>query len=314
MQLEKISTTRDETINMYEELFSKKTLENEIPESSSSTSPEKEIEKTEESVPNTKMTEKVSNEDLSNSLLNKIKNKIKVNSKKINVKYLVMGLLVGIITNMSVYHYQSITLQNNSQKLATGLVYNLSENNDLQQIASNIYLGMKENGWEPTIKMSNANAFVFELDKGGEFTITKSTDVISTKFHVSVNNFSQEMITALRIQLEPHKIGGTKNYINNKTYNSKTGTISFDIEKINSPNLDIPIMIPNVNSMPIYPPLNAIPELPPLPTPQYYNNKSIDPQIINIPISKELDSKMVKLIKKDYDNKLENKNNENKSK
>lgn len=291
MQLEKFSSQKDETINMYEELFSKKPLENESKESDSQESDK--IKKIEEnSLKNEVNDENI--EQLPTSILKKIQNKIKINAKNMNVKYLVIGLLLGIITNMSVYHYQSTALNYNSQKLATGLLYNLSENNDLQQIASNIYLGMKENGWEPTIKMSNANAFIFELDKGGEFTITKSTDMISTRFRVSVDNFSQEMLSALQIQLEPHKIGGTKNYISNKVYNSKAGTISFDIEKINYSNLDA--LYPPLNSPKINLELPALPSLPPLnQLPQLLNPPLVDSKIINIPISKELDNTIMKI-------------------
>lgn len=276
MQLEKDTGKSEEPLNIYEELFSKKNVEQPIEENlEKETSPEVQGVKpiVQEIAP--------SFTDKKQTFLDKIKEK----SIKMNMKYLVTGLLVGIIANISIYHYQTMELQNNSQKLVTGLLYNLSENNNLEQIASNIYLGMKENGWEPTVKMSNGNIFVFELDKGAEFTITKSEDLISTKFHVQVSNFSNAMVKALLIQLEPSKIGGTKNFINNKKFDPKTNTISFDLDKIGAG------MLPNFNN-PIY--------LPPLPTPVIPNAMpapkvpALDPQIISIPVSPDLDKSINK--------------------
>lgn len=299
MQLEKELNQKDESINLYEELFSKKTLEVEqTPENSS---------------PENLTKEEVIKPEITESFLFEKKKsffeKFNFTSTNVNMKHIVIGLLIGIITNISIYHYQTIALQGNSQKLATGLIYNLSDSNDLQQIATNIYLGMKENGWEPTVKLSNANSFVFELDKGGEFTITKNVDLISTKFHVSVSNFSNEMIAALKVQLEPNKIGGTKNFITNKEYDSKTKSISFDIEKIGAGSMDMnmPLYIPNLS--------NVVNNLPPVSNAntnenvigkkliigndgartvvypnEISNNK--DSKIITIPISPELNGKL----------------------
>lgn len=276
MQLEKDTEKSEEALNIYEELFSKKSVEHHIEENiEKKTSPEVQGVKpiVQEIAP--------SFTDKKQTFLDKIKEK----SKKMNMKYLVTGLLVGIIANISIYHYQTMELQNNSQKLVTGLLYNLSENNNLEQIASNIYLGMKENGWEPTVKMSNGNIFVFELDKGAEFTITKSEDLISTKFHVQVSNFSNAMVKALLIQLEPSKIGGTKNFINNKKFDPKTNTISFDLDKIGAG------MLPDFNNQIYLPPLptSVIPYT--MPSPKV---PALDPQIISIPVSPDLDKSINK--------------------
>lgn len=271
MPLEKDTGKPEEPLNIYEELFSKKSVEEPIEKTL-----EKEISPEVQGVKPIVQEIKPLFTDKKQTFLDKVKEQ----SKKLNMKYLVTGLLVGIIANISIYHYQAMELQNNSQKLVTGLLYNLSENNNLEQIASNIYLGMKENGWEPTVKMSNGNIFVFELDKGAEFTITKSEDLISTKFHVQVTNFSNAMVKALLIQLEPSKIGGTKNFINNKKFDPKTNTISFDLDKIGAG------ILPNFNN-PIY--------LPPLPSPSIPYNMptpkvpALDPQIISIPVSPYLD-------------------------
>lgn len=271
MQLEKeLNKKTDEPMNIYEELFSKKNTHIDA-QPEQNTSPEKK-----ELIPDIKEKPSIGKKEI---LFDKLKTKI----RKLNMKYLVTGLLVGIIVNISVSHYQSMELQINSQKLATGLIYNLSETNNLQEIARNIYTGMKENGWEPTIKLSNDNIFVFELKEGGEFTITKYVDVVSTKYHISVEKFSREMVTALKIQLEPSKIGGTKNYITNKKYNPSTNAITFDIEKIGSGSVDL---------TPLALPIPTLPPLPPLPIQYQKNNTNIDSPIIKIPISPVLENKI----------------------
>lgn len=289
MQLEKDQAKKDEDVNIIEEFFSKKNLEenhsneeNLVKEAVSLNQEDTILEsqqKKEKSIQSIEMTP----EKHKNLFLEKIKQK----AEKLNIKYIVAGLVVGIIANISIYHYQSMDLQNKSQKLAAGLLYNLSENNDLEQIARNIYLGMKDSGWEPTVKLSNGSVFVFELDKGAEFTITKSVDVISTKFHISVDKFSSEMIKSLLIQLEPSKIGGTKNFITNKKYDPRSNSVSFDIEKIGEGNLSrLPgtISFPPLTSLPP----NIVPILPPL------SNQNIDPKIISIPISQDLDNAIIK--------------------
>lgn len=291
MQLEKEPTKKEEDVNIIEEFFSKKSLEEnssneenvvketvDLKQENPSINSAPEQNKDSEVPPNAMTAEKSTNKFL---------DKIKQKTEKLNLKYIMAGLVVGIIANISIYHYQSMNLQTQSQKLAAGLIYNLSENNDLEQIARNIYLGMKDSGWEPTVKLSNGSVFVFELDKGAEFTITKSVDVISTKFHVTVENFSNAMIKSLLIQLEPSKIGGTKNFITNKKYDPRNNSVSFDIEKIGEGTLSRlpnPIYLP---SLPELPP-NIVPVLPPL------SKQSIDPKIISIPISPELDKAIVK--------------------
>lgn len=284
MQLEKELIKKEEGISTYEDIFSKKT-EPEV--STEIKSPEDILEK--------------------NILKNKIKEKylylknLKFKARNLNVKHVVIALLLGIIANISIYHNKTIALEANSQKLVNGLIYNLSETNDLQQIASNIYLGMKENGWEPTIKLSNANAFIFQLDKGAEFTIIKNVNVVSTKFHVNVANFSNEMIRALKIQLEPGKIGGTKNFITNKEYDMKTNSISFDIEKVGSGSMDMTMPLnmsnlsPLVNQLPqILNSENQIDKNLNLSKEENKVSKNIDSKIISIPISPELEGKINK--------------------
>lgn len=279
MQLEKNTSNQEDPINFYDELFSKKSseqptvLENQPktedqPEQHIDNIKNNKLENTDHNVSKTTVADKFSGF----SFMEKFKNK----SKKMNLKYLVTGLLVGVIVNISVSHYQDMNLQHTSQKFATGLMYNLSETNDLEQIAKNIYLGMKDNGWEPKVKLSNSNIFVFELEKGGEFTITKNQDINSTKFHIEVSDFSTTMIKALMIQLEPTKIGGTKNFITNKKYDAAQDKVSFDLEKLGQgllPTVEGPLLMPS--AIPGYPPLSK--------------NEINLPPLVTIPISPELD-------------------------
>ena len=174
----------------------------------------------------------------------KVKESAQEKTKKFKFpfQYAITGLLLGILVNLTLYSGQSPHLQYTTQKLTNGLFYNLSETNDLQQIARNIFLGMKESGWEPTVKISNDRVFVFQLENGGEFVITKKEGAEKTIFHVEVSKFSKEMAQALSLHLQPTKIGGTQNFITNKEYSPKTNIISFDMEKMggNSLNFNMP--------------------------------------------------------------------------
>lgn len=270
MELEKDIEKKEEASKEFEELFSKKSVETETKEKTEITP-----EGVEVLVKNSSLSSTEKNQNLIE--------KIKEYSQKINIKYIVIGLLVGIIANISVYHYQSMELQNNSQKFVTGLFYNLSENNNLEKIATNIYLGMKENGWEPTVKISNGNIFAFELNDGGNFTITKNEDLLRTKFHVQVNNFSNAMLRALMIELEPSKMGGTMNFINNKKFDPITNTISFDIDKVGVG------ILPNFNSLNLPIPSEIVPD-----TIKLLSPSAIDPNIVTIPVSPNLDNAIKK--------------------
>lgn len=281
MQLEKDTSKQEEPINFYDELFAKKSSDESIvvekePENKP-TIEEKKIEQLEDKISKTPTLDKISQLAIVEEL--------KKFSKKIKLKYLVPGLLMGVILNISVSHYQAMDLQHTSQKFATGLMYNLSETNNLEQIAQNIYLGMKDNGWEPKVKLSNSNIFVFELDNGGQFTITKSQDINSTKFHVEISEFSNTMIKALMIQLEPANIGGTKNLITNKKYDSEHNTVSFDLEKLGQGIVLPPLPLPTFESPLNLPPSiqSTLPGYPPL------SKNALDlPPVISVPISPEL--------------------------
>lgn len=281
MHFTKTKNQQEEPINFYEELFAKKSIENHIDlnkeQIQTEQEPKQNVESTEPIPQEIESVNKSSSSDKYIDLMNQspVVQKIKQTSKKIKLKYLVTGLLMGLIVNISMSHYQAINTQHLSQKFATGLMYNLSETNDLEQIAKNIYLGMKENGWEPKIKVSNANIFVFELDNGGEFTITKNQDMGSTKFHVEISDFSRTMIKALMIQLEPTKIGGTKNFITSKRYDAAQNKVSFDLEKVGQgllPTFEGPLTLPSLPSLTKSEPTLTLP-----------------PPVISVPISPELE-------------------------
>lgn len=308
MHFTKTKSQQEEPINFYEELFAKKSLEEHNNLEKEQQSAEEKTTETIENTPNITSTEqqdsrKMDDKAVQNNVFNNkyidvvntspIFMKIKEKSKKIRLKYLVPALLMGLIVNISASHYESMSLQHTSQKFTTGLMYNLSETNDLEQIAKNIYLGMKENNWEPTVKVSNANIFVFSLENGGEFTITKSQDIVSTNFHVEMTDFSRIMAKALMTQLEPIKIGGTKNLITNKKYEASKNRISFDLEKIGQgliPSLEFPLSMPSyipplrpesVNDVPTLPPVN-IPVSPELEGVLTKNDKVTEEQIKNL--------------------------------
>lgn len=282
MHFTKKKKQQEEPINFYEELFAKKSLEENIHLEKNETTKENKIEEPLKEIPkekdlNSQDIKHIINEKKTFNMfdnLSYVNFRDKIKASGIKTKYIVTSLLLGIIVNISMTHYQEMNLQHTSQKFATGLMYNLSETNDLEQIAKNIYLGMKENGWEPKVKLSNGSIFVFELENGGEFTITKSQDISTTKFHVEITNFSKTMVKALMIQLEPAKIGGTKNFITSKKYDATQDKISFDLEKIGQgtlPTLEMPVTIPSL------PPLSKNELSLPLPSP-----------IISVPVSPEL--------------------------
>lgn len=300
MELEKLSKTeKQEDVNIYTELFSKK---------------EDSIKSSEESGDTKNIENNLSADDTSKNkvILEETKWKEKFSTifqkvQKINVKNLTIGFLIGIIANISYYHYDTVQMQAKSQRLTNGLMYNLAESNDLSQIATNIYLGMKESGWEPTVKISNDKIFVFSLEGGGEFTITKNTDLVTTKFHVSIKNFSKEMVKALRIQTESNKVGGASIFIGNKDYNADLNEISFDFNKIGYGTLPEILTVPSTNIPSISPSIIPMP-VPPLPNPNIDSGiiskaPNIDPEIImknnnivNIPISDELSKNISKNI------------------
>lgn len=298
MELEKLSKTeKQEDVNIYTELFSKK--EDSI-KSSEESGDAKNIE-------NNLNAETIIDTSKNKVILEETKWKEKFSSilqkvQKINVKNLTIGFLIGIIANISYYHYDTVQMQAKSQRLTNGLMYNLAESNDLNQIATNIYLGMKDSGWEPTVKISNDKIFVFSLEGGGEFTITKNTDLVTTKFHVSIKNFSKEMVKALRIQTESNKVGGASIFIGNKDYNADLNEISFDFNKIGYGTLPEILTVPSPSISPSIIPM----PVPPLPNPNIdpgiiSKAPNIDPgivmknnNIVNIPVSDELSKNLNK--------------------
>lgn len=300
MELEKLSKTeKQEDVNIYTELFSKK--EDSI-KSSEESGDAKNIE-------NNLNAETIIDTSKNKVILEETKWKEKFSSilqkvQKINVKNLTIGFLIGIIANISYYHYDTVQMQAKSQRLTNGLMYNLAESNDLNQIATNIYLGMKDSGWEPTVKISNDKIFVFSLEGGGEFTITKNTDLVTTKFHVSIKNFSKEMVKALRIQTESNKVGGASIFIGNKDYNADLNEISFDFNKIGYGTLPEILTVPSPSISPSIIPM----PVPPLPNPNIdpgiiSKAPNIDPgivmknnNIVNIPVSDELSKNLNKNI------------------
>lgn len=270
MELEKLlKTEKQDDVNVYTELFSKK-------EDTINTSNNETVSTNNENIK--KEETKIINEknDFKNVTMN-WKDKFSNVLKKTNIKNLTIGFLVGIIANISYYHYDTVQMQAKSQRFANGLMYNLAETNDLNQIATNIYLGMKDAGWEPVVKISNDKIFAFNLEGGGEFVIVKNSDLVSTKFHITIKDFSKEMVKALRIQTEANKIGGTSIFIGNKDYSAEFNEISFDFNKIGYGTLPEILTVPTPISPSVLP-------MPPLP--------NIDPGIISkVP---NVDSKIIK--------------------
>ena len=213
--------------------------------------------------------------------------------KKFGFKNIVSCALTGLLLNVVVYHHNSVSTQHISQKFVSGLMYNLSETNDLNRIAKNIYLGMQDEGWKPTVNISNNEIFSFTLKNGGEFSIVKDyRNLGNVSFHVEVKNFSSAMLDNLQIALSPGNFAGTNNFIVNKTYNAGTNTITFDVEKISD---FLPPMLPSINDLPP----TYLPTLPmPNQVPNYNSSvPNLDPQIIQIPITSELDKEITRNLK-----------------
>ena len=214
MQLGKKLDEKSSIIDIYEDIFSKKeeSITN-APNESSDNHPNSVNSKESENKAEEK---KETNDGIygifekTAEVANKVKESAQEKTKKFKFpfQYAITGLLLGILVNLTTYSGPSPHLQYTTQKLTNGLFYNLSETNDLQQIARNIFLGMKESGWEPTVKISNDSVFVFQLENGGEFVITKKEGAEKTIFHVEVSKFSKEMAQALSLHLQPTKIIG----------------------------------------------------------------------------------------------------------
>lgn len=281
MTLEKEIKKTGVPVDIYEGIFSKIEKETITEETDS----ENQGNNDDSIILESKENEKVKNEVFKN-LFDVMKKEIK---KPLMNNFLIFFIaVVGIVgyahqIDSQIGYNKMIESQNKSQKVVNGLLYNLSENNNLEQIANNIYLGMKENGWEPLVKISNREMFVFELEMGGEFIIKKNEDFMNTKFHVQISKFSEPMLKALLIQLEPDKIGGTKIFIRNKILDRSRNTISFDLDKIGSNSISI-------DNLPI-------PNLPPIQSPLIPQLK-VEPQVMTSPVSPALENELNKINEK----------------
>lgn len=169
-----------------------------------------------------------------------------------DVKIFMFIMLVGgafTYTSFSSYQQQAESIR--ISQFTHGLFYNLTEFNNLNSIANNIYIGMKNKGMEPTVKISNSELFVFELNNNAEFTIRKDYNWRSEeiKYTVNVKNMSKEMMKDLAVYLEPDKIAGSNIRIIDKLYNPINESLNFSIVKpLNIPALsDYEIIMPAEN-------------------------------------------------------------------